>query len=222
MNHPYLGPLISKFQNNYNAENARGAEKYMRDQFKFLGIKSPGRRELSKQFYAQHGLPEIRDLDKIIKDLWSLEHREYQYFGMELCDKFKKKFRKNDIKLMEWMVTNKSWWDTVDYIAANPIGNYFRLFPECISDITGRWIKHSDFWLNRSALLFQLKYKEQTDAHLLFEYCDQHKHQDEFFIRKAIGWALRQFAKTDPKAVKDYVKSANLKPLSKKEALKNL
>ena len=194
----------------------------MRNQFPFLGIRSPLRRKITSEFYRQHGLPEIEQLDDLVKYLWNLEPREYQYCAMELCDKFRKKFRKKDIALMEWMVTHKSWWDTVDYIAANPIGNYFRLYPENINDIAGRWIKHKNFWLNRSAILFQLKYKEQTDADLLFEYCDLQKHQDEFFIRKAIGWALRQYAKTDPKAVRDYVKSAGLKPLSKKEALKNL
>ncbi|NNF02078.1 MAG: DNA alkylation repair protein, partial [Bacteroidia bacterium] len=106
--------------------------------------------------------------------------------------------------------------------ASNPVGSYFQWYPESIEKVTGKWIKHKDFWLNRTALLFQLKYKDKTDFELLKSYIEKHKHQDEFFIRKAIGWALRQHAKYDPIAVKTYVKTASLKPLSTKEALKSL
>jgi 3-methyladenine DNA glycosylase AlkD len=149
-----------------------------------------------------------------------MPQREYQYAALTILGKLRKNSPPERIDLLERLITSKSWWDTIDSIAANDVGVYFRIYPEYISSYTNRWIGSGDFWLRRSALLFQLKYKSQTNALLLFDYIGRLAQEKEFFIRKAIGWVLREYSKTDPAAVRDYVEQHPLSALSVKEALK--
>ncbi len=127
---------------------------------------------------------------------------------------------KKFIRLIEFMVTHKSWWDTIDYIAAWHAGKYFQNYPKEILPVTERWMKSSNFWLQRSALLFQLKYKSNTNFDLLTNYILRLKGEKEFFIRKAIGWVLREYSKTDSEKIKGFVASNDISNLSKTEALK--
>jgi 3-methyladenine DNA glycosylase AlkD len=126
------------------------------------------------------------------------------------------------MKWIEKLVTTKSWWDTVDFLASNAAGPWFRKFPEKKSEITSRWNASENFWLQRMSILFQLKYKAETDTKILRSYILPLMESKEFFIRKAIGWALREYAKTDPKFVSKLVKELPLSPLSKKEAMKGI
>ena len=118
------------------------------------------------------------------------------------------------------MIITKSWWDTVDRIASRLVGFYFREHKELIEPYTEKWMYYGNMWLQRTALLFQLKYKKETDTDLLFGYIQALAESPEFFIQKAIGWALREYSKTAPKTVKQFVDSTLLAPLSKREALK--
>jgi len=131
-----------------------------------------------------------------------------------------KKIEFQDIELFELMITNKSWWDTVDLITTNLVGNYFKLFPEQIIPITKIWIESDNIWLQRTCLIFQLKYKEEIDTDLLTDYILQLKDTKEFFINKAIGWILREYTRTNPEWVIDFVNKYELSNLSKREALK--
>jgi len=144
-----------------------------------------------------------------------------QYAGMEVLFRQRKKSSAESIGLLEWMITRKSWWDTVDYIAPNLVGNLFIAFPELRDETIENWMKSGNFWLQRSCLLFQLKYKANTDSGLLFNLCTRLAGEKEFFIRKAIGWSLREYAKTNPEAVKSFVDRTELSGLSKREALKH-
>ena len=108
----------------------------------------------------------------------------------------------------------------VDFIAGTLAGTHFNLYPELIKPVTGRWMKSGNIWLQRSSLLFQLKYKNQTDTRLMFKYIRSLSSSKEFFIQKAIGWVLRQYSKTDPETVIQFVEAHQLPPLSKREALK--
>ncbi|HMP98599.1 MAG TPA: DNA alkylation repair protein, partial [Cyclobacteriaceae bacterium] len=116
----------------------------------------------------------------------------------------------------------KSWWDTVDLIAAKMAGNYFRIYPEQKNKYIKKWRNSKNIWLIRSAILFQLKYKTETDFNLLSDIILQHQDSNEFFIQKAIGWVLREYAYTDAAKVKKLVQTHKLKPLSMREALKHL
>lgn len=115
-----------------------------------------------------------------------------------------------------------SWWDTIDVIAPKILGSWFKRYPEHIKPTITRWLKSDNIWLQRSCVLFQLKYKEKTNTQLLSSVIDQLKDSKEFFLRKSIGWVLREYAKTDAEFVKDFVNSRELSPLSRREATKHL
>ena len=140
-------------------------------------------------------------------------------FAMEFLGKSAKKETENIINLYEFMITTKSWWDTVDYIASNLVGVYFSNYPNHINSITTKWMASNNIWLQRTCLLFQLKYKSKLDTELLNSFIVQLAQSKEFFIQKAIGWILREYSKTNTQFVIDYVSNNNLMPLSNREAL---
>ena len=194
--------------------------KYLKNQFDFYGIKTPIRKELIKDFTNIHGFPSYQELLKIIPELWELPQREFQYTAIELWMKAKNNLKPEDVELLQWCVINKSWWDTVDGLAASLAGHYFILYPDKIQSVTREWVDSDNMWLRRTAILFQLKYKEGTDEELLFSYVKKLAHEKEFFIKKAIGWALREYSKTKPEVIKNFVRDNQLQPLSRVEALK--
>jgi len=212
--------LRQKFLENANAENAFQMKAYMRNQYDFFGIKAPAQVQIRREFLQNQGLPEISLLPKLIPELWEQPEREFQHFTLALLEKYSKKADAGFIEILEWIIVTKSWWDTVDFIAANLVGTHFKRFPELIPVYTEKWMNSGNFWLQRSALLFQLKYKNQTDLKLLFGYIEKLSGSREFFIRKAIGWTLREYSKTDPDVVIQFVETHQLQPLSQKEALK--
>ena len=129
---------------------------------------------------------------------------------------------RNNLLPNQWMITHNSWWDSVDSTNSFVISKYFLQFPEAIEPVTSKWNQSSNKWLQRMSLLFQLLYKDKTDTILLSKYIEYTQLEEDFFIRKAIGWALRAYAYTDPKWVKNFVKiHPQLSNLSKKEALKH-
>ena len=220
--HPYVASLKTLFEHNANPAQAGPMKKYMRDQFEYLGIKTPQLRELMKQFLAENGSPPINDLDTILRDLWSLPQREFQYAATGLLSRSEKQLPARFIKTIEYMIVTKSWWDTVDTISGGTLGVHFKRFPEVREKYLAKWRLSDNFWLRRAAILFQLNYKKETDFDLLCEIIRENLDSQEFFINKAIGWSLRQYARIDPKAVKKFVKSTPLQPLSRREAMKHL
>jgi 3-methyladenine DNA glycosylase AlkD len=131
-----------------------------------------------------------------------------------------KKPEKDIIGLLEFMIVNKSWWDTVDGIAGWLVGPLFKKCPELIEPKTTQWMNSGNIWLQRTCLLFQLNYKKSTDTELLFCFIEELSGDTSFWIRKAIGWVLREYSKTNPDAVLKFVNSHQLSSLSRKEALK--
>lgn len=216
--HKYSQKIIELYSKNADAETAFWAKKYMRNQYEFFGITSPRRNELSKKFISDNGLPEFADLTEIIQDLWNAEQRELQYFSMVLPEKFKRKWGIEIIELFEYMIANKSWWDTVDWIASHLVGAYLKKFPDQVLPKTDEWMDSGNIWLQRTCILFQLKYKKETNVDLLFKFSEELRESKEFFIQKAIGWALRELSKTNPEAVLAFVNEVELKPLSVREA----
>lgn len=192
----------------------------MRDQFPFFGIKSPQRKALMKQFLAEHGPMPIAEAEEILLSLWAQPERECQYVAMDQLDKVRKKLPSSTIALVETLLTTKSWWDTVDLLASHDVGYFFKHYPETQSVYLPQWRQSDNLWLRRTAILFQLHYKKQTDEALLFEIVRENLGATEFFINKAIGWALRNYSKVNETAVVTFVKNTDLAPLSEKEALK--
>ena len=211
--------LIEVFKEYENVPRAAKMRAYMRDQFDYFGIMATPRKDLTKKVYAEIGVPE--NPIEVAKELFVLPQRELHYVGQEMMLKVKKQWTKNVIKEIEWFIVTNSWWDTVDYIASNLAGEYFKKWPEEIEKVILKWNKSSNMWLVRSSLLFQLKYKKNTNKELLEKLIVPHLEQKEFFIKKAIGWALREYFKTDTDWVVAFVNRYELQPLSRKEALKN-
>jgi len=218
--HPYIKNLQKELHKHRHPENAVQMKKYMRDQFEYFGLKSDDRRAICKSYMDSKPLPEVAELHEIVSELWTLPERDFQYFGIEMLMKFKKQWSEKDIQFFENLIVNKSWWDTVDTLANHVVGPWFRKYPQHIKPVTGRWNKSDNIWLQRMSLLFQLKYKNETDLDLMFKYIHNLSGSGEFFVLKAIGWILREYSKTDPEVVLNFLKKAELKPLSKREALK--
>jgi 3-methyladenine DNA glycosylase AlkD len=219
--------FITELENTFaaisNAENALPMAKYMKDLFPFYGIKTDERRAILKSVCKKHQAEIDSNARTIAWELFLKKERELQYCGIEIIMKsLKNNYIIEDIVWIEQLLITNSWWDTVDTISKYILGSYLKQFPTEIATVVQRFSNAENMWLNRSVILFQLGYKSTTDFNLLQSLCIQHSHSNEFFIRKAIGWALREYAKTDPDAVRKFVFESNLKPLSKKEALKNI
>lgn len=216
----FINTLELELAQNANPKIALEQKAYMRNQFEYYGIKTTERQEIQKPFFIKEFLPKKDKLDKIVIALWEKPQRDYQYFSQELTFKYLKQLEKKDIELFEYMVMHKSWWDTVDFIAANLMGEYFKKFPEQRNLYVKKWLNSNNTWLQRCALLFQLKYKENLDTVLLSSVINSLLGSKEFFINKGIGWILREFSKTNPAWVIEFAGKTALSNLSKKEALR--
>ena len=203
-----------------DAHNAAQMAAYLRNQFPFLGIKSPQRRELLKAFLREYGPPALDDTASVAKELWGQTVREHQYNALDILRRQQKKLGPEFVPTLEWLIITKSWWDTVDGLASNIAGPIFAGYPETRATAVRQWRSVENIWLRRTTLLFQLKYKDKTDAPLLFSLIEENLLDKEFFIQKAIGWALREYSKTDETAVREFVANTELSPLAEREALK--
>lgn len=208
-----------------HADTARAAEMsaYMRDQFAFFGLPAPVRRPLDRTVAGRGPQrPTHHYLLKVVRDCWSKPEREYQYFAVDYLRKHYRRLDPPFLEISRELVVSRSWWDTVDPLAAGVIGPFVRAQQEV--EVMDTWIAADNVWVVRTALLFQLGAKEATDTERLFTYCLQKAGDTDFFVRKAIGWALRQHARTDPTAVTRFVRANRevLSPLSVREALKHI
>ena len=219
--HPYVASLKALFEQYADPTQAAPMKKYMRDQFEYLGIKSPQVKLLFRQTVKEKGLPALEELDQVIRELWEFPQREYQYLAIGIMERLEKKLPAKSIKTLEDMILHKSWWDTVDNIS-HIVGVQFKRYPDVREKYLAKWRASNNFWLRRTAILFQLDYKDETDFELLRGIIHENLDSKEFFINKAIGWALRQYARFDPKAVEKFVNSTPLHPLSRREALKHM
>lgn len=216
----YIDEITGVLKENSNKDNIKQMEKYMKNNFQFLGIKAPQRRKISRVFLKKDSRPKYDQIEIVVKKLWELPEREYQYFACDLLEKYNKDFSREIINLFEYMIIYKSWWDTVDIISKKLVGEYFKQFPGERDKYIKKWIKSNNIWLQRTTILFQLGYKDRTDIGLLFNIIEILKDKDEFFIQKAIGWALREYSKTNPKIVKEFIENTKLSPLSEREGMK--
>ncbi len=222
MAHLYLTKIKKIYAANADATIAKGAKAYLLNQFEFYGIKTPLRRKICKEFYKAHPVKDHNELSSIIKDCFAAPQREIHYFAIELLGYHHKLWSKKTIPLIEWMVTHQSWWDSVDSTNSFVISKFFMKFPETIEITTSKWNNSSNKWLQRMSLLFQLTYKKKTNTTLLTQYIKNCQLEEDFFIRKAIGWSLRAYAYTDAKWVVQFIKAhPQLSNLSKREALKH-
>jgi 3-methyladenine DNA glycosylase AlkD len=212
--------IIEKFEANRSEELAGPMEAYMKNHFPFLGIKSPPRKQLLKEQFAEYALPEPERLFDEVWKLYNLTEREYQYAAIALIEKMKKHLTVDDLPVLQQLIESKSWWDSVDSLA--PYIGYIVINDRQAGEkVMKEWSLSDNMWTNRASILHQLKFKNETNSVLLFQTIEHHSSSNEFFIQKAIGWVLREYAKSNPDIVKTFVAEHPLKPLSKREALKH-
>lgn len=195
---------------------------YMKHLFPFYGIKSPLRNSLSKPLIKTHLPQDAAELSRLLRQMWAKPEREWKYTAILLAESCKKLWTEVIISDFEYMIREQSWWDSVDGISSCLIAPYFKMFPQNRYQILRSWEASRNMWLLRVCIIHQLKYRETTDFEYLSGIISRHSGSSEFFIQKAIGWSLRQYARTRPEKVIEFVKSHNIKPLSKREALKHI
>ncbi|MEW2166632.1 DNA alkylation repair protein [Streptomyces sp. NPDC007084] len=202
---------------------AASTRAYMKGIAPFLGLATPERRALSRTVLLDTGPPDEKDCVALALRCWALPEREYQYFAVDYLRRHVTRLSSGFLPVARHLVATVSWWDTVDALAAHVVGGLVAADPglRAAMDV---WIEDEDLWVARTALLHQLRYGQDTDTGRLFAYCLRRSGDFDFFIRKAIGWCLREYAKTDPQAVRDFVAAERerLAPLSVREALKNI
>ena len=217
-----LEQLREVFAQNAHPEKALGMAKYMKNLFPFVGISSPERKNMVVELRKDFKPKNAQELKNWVSLLWEMPAREYQYVGMDYLQKDVNLLEIEDIAYFEFLITTKSWWDSIDLISGNYLGKFLIKYPEIFEETVVRFSKNENMWLNRAAIICQLSYRERTNTDLLERAIVPHLESKEFFHQKAIGWALRQYGKTNPQWVKDFVASHTLKPLSRREALRLL
>ena len=214
--------LTNAFEKAAVASDRMPMIKYMKGHFDFYGVRSPKRKELFREILKSNGIPPQQLAIKIILDLMNHPKREMNYAAIDLALRVQKEYSQpEDLQWIREIILTRSWWDTVDGIAPNILGKFLQNYPELRDPCLKDFIQSDNIWLQRSTLLFQLRYKQDTDQDILFTLCKSLSYSKEFFIQKAIGWALRQYAYTNKEAVYDFVEGHSLSNLSKREALKH-
>jgi 3-methyladenine DNA glycosylase AlkD len=216
-----LGRLVDVFGPAADPDRAARMSAYMRGQFPFLGVPGPLQQSLGRQVLAGLPRPDEAAVRAVALGCWALPEREYRYFACGYLRRYVQVCSAGLLPVARDLVVTEPWWDTVDTLAAHVVGPLVSRHPALVATMDA-WIAGDDMWLARTALLHQLGYKRNTDTERLFRYCLHQAGHPDFFIRKAIGWALRQYAWTDPDAVREFVAGAPLSGLSRREALKNL
>lgn len=216
---PTTKDIISTLAPLADSTRAPAMRAYMRDQFEFLGIATPERRSALRSIIRElrdAGAPELIGL---AQELWQLPEREYQYAALDIMAANWKSFSAAELPHLMALVRQKSWWDSVDGLAGI-IGDILRGEHDGMDEA----LAHGDFWVRRIALLHQLGWRGRTDQERLFRYALACAHEREFFIQKAIGWALRDYARHAPDAVRAFLAGpgADLPALSLREAAKHL
>ncbi|MFP5040158.1 DNA alkylation repair protein [Parasediminibacterium sp. JCM 36343] len=217
----FIASLQTLFVEKTDAAVAASSKAYLKGQFGFIGMRTQDRRALTKMLLQEKALPNLEAVTTIVQTLWQMPEREYHHAAIQILAHYKKYWRPNTLSLMEQCLTTHSWWDSVDNLNAECISEYFRLFPAALGTTT-YWNKHDNMWLQRSSLIFQKAYKQRTDTDLLAQHILYLAASKEFFIQKAIGWALREYSKTNPDWVTDFVASNPLPALSKREAMRRI
>ena len=226
-----LHPLVTAIRAGLAAQadpaRAKGAQAYMKSEMPFYGVPSPAQKRLWREEFAAHPLETTEQWQQVALVLWrtaSFREERYTAIGLVSDRRYLSYRTPAVVPMLEEMIVKGAWWDYVDALASHPLGDVLVADPARVSRLMRRWATDGDMWKRRAAILCQLRRKRDTDLALLYDCIEPNLGDREFFIRKAIGWALRQYAWTDPREVKRYVmaRRARLSGLSVREALKNV
>lgn len=214
--------LEQQFRIHTNPDRALAMSAYMRYQFPFYGIPASLRQDIALPVFKAYPPESAAELHSLARAMWQKPEREWHYTGILLISKYKKLWTPDLIELLHDLLLQHSWWDSVDGLCSNCVAPYFQRFGDKRFDVLDAWEKSGHMWLIRVCIIHQLSYRKASNLTYLKGIVARQRHSDEFFIQKAIGWALRQYAKTDPAWVMDFTATHTLKPLSLREAIKNI
>jgi 3-methyladenine DNA glycosylase AlkD len=205
-----------------DADRAAGAKAYMRGRFEYIGISTPERRAAVGLLIRGFKPATVEELREAAEGLWAMREREYQYVAADLLARYQSALSVDDLPWLLDLAQEKSWWDTVDCIV-KVVGKVVRRSGAKGVRAMDRAVKHTDFWVRRIAMLHQLGWRGDTDTERLFRYAELLAREKEFFVRKGIGWALRDYAWHDWRAVEGFLSTTTVKfsGLTVREASKN-
>ncbi len=205
-----------------DASKAGAMQAYMKSALPYRGVMSKPLDQINKSHFKAHPLNNFTELDRVVRELWDAEYREEQYSAVAACMYYKKFQTVEALPLYRFLIRTGAWWDFVDAIASHLVGKLLKTYPDQVKPIMWQWIDDSDTWIRRTALLSQLSFKKDTDEAMLFEFCRKRMHEKDFWIRKAIGWVLREYSKTNKDAVRQFVEEnrEKMSGLSLREASK--
>jgi 3-methyladenine DNA glycosylase AlkD len=226
MTHPLARTIRRALAESADPTKAAPMQAYMKSAMPYRGVSAPVLRRLCREAFTAYPLATFDQWQRVVLELWrEAAFREERYAAILLTEA--KAYRQfltfASVPMFEELIVTGAWWDSVDAIAGHSLGAILRHDPRRMKPLMRRWAKDEDMWKRRSAILCQLGFKRETDVKLLYDCIEPNLSHQDFFIRKAIGWALRQYAWTDPKEVRRYVKANKdrLSGLSVREALKN-
>ena len=211
--------LITDLEENRNELLAESMSKYMQDKFRFLGVRGATRTEIYKKYFPDARKTKTIDWD-FVENCWNKEEREFQYVVVYYLKAMQKFLKREDILRLKYLIVTKSWWDTIDLLAKVVGSLIIRI--KGYDQIMLEWSKDSNIWLRRVAILYQLSLKDKVDKQVLDEILVNNLGDSEFFINKAVGWALRDYSKYNPEWVREFIKKnkENMANLSIREASK--
>jgi 3-methyladenine DNA glycosylase AlkD len=228
MAHPLVRALRTALGANADPVRAEGVQKYMKSAMPYYGVNMPVLRRICGELFSAHQFESRDELHAVALELWrGAKFREERYAAIAITDqpRYQSWQGMRAVPTYEEMIVTGAWWDYVDPIATHHLGDVLRREPRRMKPLMRRWSGAGDsMWKRRAAIICQIGFKSDTDLDLLYACIEPNLSHKDFFIRKAIGWALRQYAWTDPREVKRYVAAnrARLSLLSVREALKNL
>ena len=220
--HPLVTYIFDTFKKNANPDYAGAMKSYMKSQIPFYGIQSGPRKKLYTEAFRKYPVSNLDEYLSIAEQLWDGIYREDKYTAIAFLRKYHKYHTMDLLPLIKKMIETGAWWDFVDEISAHLTGALLKNHPDEMKKILFEWIKNENIWIRRSAILSQLRFKKETDEEMLFDFCQRRLHEKEFWTRKAIGWALREYSKSNAAAVRDFVikHKDNMSALTLKEASK--
>jgi 3-methyladenine DNA glycosylase AlkD len=198
--------------------------RYLKTEMPFYGVQKPARTPILRELIRRWPPDTRTEYTALVESLWSLPHREEKYLALGVARRHDRFVTISSVPLYRRLIVSGAWWDLVDEVATQLTGKVLLRQRERMTPTILSWLEHRHLWVRRAAILSQIGHKEQTDEDLLFHCCTSRAHETDFFIRKAIGWALRDYAWTSPDSVARFVASNadTLSNLSKREATKNL
>lgn len=207
-----------------NPDKAKGMQAYMKTDMPFYGVQKPARTEILRHITKEFAPANREEYEELVTALWELPHREEMYLAQGVAAGFRKFVVPRSLPIYERFIDEGAWWDFVDETATHLIRELVLNHPNETWPIVDSWIYHDNMWRRRAAIICQVGAKDRTDVNRLFVFCEARAHETEFFIRKAIGWALREYAKTDPGGIAEFVNAHGevLSALSHREATKHV